>query len=282
MARTQTLEGLQLACLMDSLLLAICQDRLEAIHLTPLLTGDPCRFDRNSKLALDGPLRSPITCFGQKAAWISGPHLLAVEARPQGLFELWRHPAPSEICSLMWNEQGLWVLQKQLLLWLDPQHGSLIQEWKLPFVALDLKAVGPWLLIGGERGELFKIFDSQGHWLRPADDKVCFALTASSQLAAFSRGPSILFVDLVTARSRTLELPQPCVLPLILNQQWALVTSSEGMLYEVDLQGGLASIRGAHRPFTSFEPTTTAPVMTGNKVILAGPDGQLAAWALSQ
>jgi hypothetical protein len=267
---------------MDSLLLAICRDRLEVIHLTPLLTGDACRFNRNSKLALDGPLRSPIACFGQRAAWISGPNLLAVEARPQGLLEIWRRPAPSEICAVLWNEQGLWALQKQLLLWLDPQDGRLIQEWQLPFVALDFKAVGPWLLIGGERGELFKICDNQGHWLRPADDKVCFALAVAPQLAAFSRGRSLLFVDLVTARSRTLELPQACVLPLILSQQWALVTSSEGMLYEIDLQGGLAQIRAAHRPFTSFEPTTTAPVITGNKVLLAGPDGQLAAWTLNQ
>lgn len=281
LARTRALQGIQFACLMDSLLLAICPDRVEVVHLTPLLTGDACRFDRNSKLALQGPLHSKVACRGQLAAWVSGPQLLAMEARPQGLCQLWRRPAASEVRSLVWNHDGLWVLQKNRLLCFKSSDGSPLGEWELPFDALDLKAVDSYLLIGGERGELFKIVNQQGHWLRPADGKACFALSVSPQLAALSRGRDLLFVDLHTARSRTLELPQPCVLPLLLQQDWAILTSSEGMLYQVDLQGGLARIREARRPFTSFEPTTTAPVLIRDKVLMAGPDGQLAAWALN-
>lgn len=273
---SQTLES---AALLDNLLVGVWSNRVEVAHLTPRLTGDPCRYDRGRRSEVSGPLASPLTASGLHVVWKAGRELVCWVARPQGLEPLWRRPLERDCLGLCLHEEEVlflweWGVQRFAL-----ADGQPTGTHELNFRPVALRCQGDSLWVAGDGGELWR--HQRGLW-QPAWPAVgrgySFAVDAGHALV--SAGRKLHVLNLESGRRHSLELPQPCVLAPLLSQSTALLASYEGMLYQLDLDQEQPRVVLARRPFTSFEPTTVQPLLVGDRLVLAGPEGQVAVWSL--
>ncbi|MBN9413883.1 MAG: hypothetical protein J0I12_00535 [Candidatus Eremiobacteraeota bacterium] len=272
--------NVEAAALIDNLLVTIRQDQVEALHLTPALRQDSCRFDRNVRFQTPGPIASPLASNARSLAWIAGSELLCQQVSPAGLKPAWRQPWKGSCQSLAWNEQGLWALQKSHLTLHSESSGEPLLRLELPGAALALSLQGTDIWVCGDQGELWLYHSGvlQRNW--PGRGETCFSFATSPHHVIQCSGRRLRVLHQRSGRQHLLEIPQPCVLPPVLGPQWAVLVSYEGMVYQLALDQEQPRVSQARRPFSSFEPIMIRPVVAGPRLFLAGPEGQLAGWLL--
>jgi hypothetical protein len=272
--------GVEAAALLDNLLVTLRQNEVEVHHLTPHLRGDACRFDRNHRFQTSGRLASPLANSGQRLSWLAGSELVCQRIVPSGLQPAWRQPWKGECLALAWSRSGLWVLQQTSLQLLAGETGERLLSLELPAPALSLGTCGEDLWVCGQQGELwlYQAGTLQRNW--PGQQETCFSFAAGPTHVIQCSGRRLRVLHRPSGRQRLLEVPQPCVLPPVLGPQWAVLVSYEGMVYHLALDQEQPRVAQARRPFSSFEPIMTAPVVAGRRLFLAGPEGQLAGWHL--
>ena len=271
----------QAAALLDNLFVGLCQNQVEVLHLTPQLCQDACRYDRSSHFESSGPLASPLAQEAQRLVWVAGTQLVCYLARPQGLSPCWQTPLGESSPGIALVGERVFVLAGRCLREFQAHSGLEVGSTTLSFQPLGLRKVGQTLWIAGQRGELWKwrqggdmVRSSAGH------SGPCYSFQASQNHVVLCAGRTVHILDLVAGRQHALDLPQPCVLAPVLGDQWALLASYEGMLYLLALDQDQPRVVQARRPFSSFEPTTVPPQPAGDRLVLAGPEGQLAIWSL--
>lgn len=271
--------GIQAAALLDNLLVVLRGSEVEVVHLTPVLRQDLCRYDRNATLSAPGPLGSKLAPAQRHLAWVAGEQLVCYAVRPNQFALVWQAKI-REVCQdLAWTAQGLWCLSPSGLSCYDMQGGR-ISQLSLPAPALGLQVQGQDLWVCGQQGELWRYRDGQIQRSWPARGESCYAFCVGPGHIVQCSGRNLHVLSLDSGRQQTLQVPQPCVLPALLGAEWAVLVSYEGMLYHLSLQQEQPRVLEARRPFSSFEPIVLAPVVAGDKLVLAGPEGQLAAWTL--
>jgi hypothetical protein len=278
--RIRLRKPVQAAALLDNLWVGLAQDQVEVVHLTPLLCQDACRYDRNSNFSSGGELASPLAQDSQRLFWVARQQLVCYQARPQGLQKQWQAllPGPSPGLAL-WGE-WVFALVERSLFQFDARSGEQLNRTELPFQPQALKQAGDALWISGREGDLWKWKGGEltRGWAGPSRRSYQFGANPSH--VVLCAGRTVLNLNLNSGRQCSLELPQPCVLAPLLGENWALLSSYEGMLYQLALDQESPRVVQARRPFTSFEPTTVQPLIAGDRVVLAGPEGQLAVWSL--
>lgn len=272
--------GVQAAALLDNLLIAVRQDQVEVIHLTPPLRQDLCRFDRNARFVAQGPLRSPLAGSQRKLAWLAGDQLVCMAVRPSGLELAWTQPCKDPCRDLAWSPAGLWRLSEQSLSLHSEASGELLHITALPAPALSLQAGPEDVWICGRQGELWRWRDGQIQRSWPGHGEMCFDFAANASQVIQCSGRRLHILSLQSGRQHLLEVPQPCVLPALMGPHWAVLVSYEGMVYHLAFDQEQPRVVQARRPFSSFEPIMQKPVRAGDKLFLAGPEGQLAGWRL--
>lgn len=277
------LPGLVQGFLADFLFLGFLPDRLEVIHLTPYLTGDPCRVRRGSRRPLSHLPDLPAACSqeGDRLAWFSDGKLHSFHILAGGLVPAWQRPWGEACQQMLWHKKDLWLVEAQALSQLAGDSGHLIKRWPLPFACLEAVDCEGILVVGGQQGEVWLLRNpDEDIWLLPASPSRAYALAADRQRAIFSRGRTLLAADLESGRSWDLELPLSCTLPARLTPQQALITSANGTLLQVQFHGGRPSLGWSFRPFSSLEPNLHAPLLEDGMLLWASPEGQLSAWNL--
>lgn len=272
--------GVEAAALLDNLLVTICQNKVEILHLTPLLRNDPCRYDRNGGFSSPGPLASPLATDGRRLAWLAGSQLVCHQALPSGLRPAWSCPWKGTCAALAWNAEGLWALQDANLSLYSAENGELRLSVQLPAPAFSVNLQGKDVWVCGHQGELWLCQSGviQRNW--PGHGETCFGFAASPSHVIQCSGRRLHVLHQRSGRQHLLEIPQPCVLPALMGPQWAVMVSYEGMVYHLALDQEQPRVVQARRPFSSFEPLMTPPVLAGPRLFLAGPEGQLAGWLL--
>ncbi|MFN8609205.1 MAG: hypothetical protein U0931_16835 [Vulcanimicrobiota bacterium] len=279
LGRLQLAWAAQAAALVDNLLVSVREQAVEVVHLTPALRQDICRFDRNARFQTPGPLASRLAADRRNLAWLAGDQLVNYSVRPQGLQPAWQVKLRGGCADLAWNPQGLWCLQERALFLLGP-GGERLAEIELPAPALGLQAQAEDLWVCGQQGELWRCREGRIQRGWPAQEESCFAFAAGPEHVVQCCGRNLRALNLQSGRQHTLQVPQPCVLPPLVGPGWAVLVSYEGMLYHLALDQEQPRVLQARRPFSSFEPIVLPPVLAGDKLVLAGPEGQLAAWTL--
>jgi len=282
-ARLQRLpvcSGVQAAALLDNLLIAVREDQVEVVHLTPPLRHDLCRFDRNAHFAGPGPLRSPLACSERQLAWLAGDQLVCYAVRPSGLELVWRQPCSSPGRALAWTVAGLWRLSEEMLCLHSAADGKLLHSSALPAPGLSMQAQPEEVWVCGRQGELWRWRDGQVQRSWPGHGDMCFDFAANAGHVVQCSGRRLHILSLHSGRQHLLEVPQPCVLPPLMGPDWAVLVSYEGMVYHLALDQEQPRVIQARRPFSSFEPIMVKPIQAGDKLFLAGPEGQLAGWRL--
>ena len=272
----------QTAALIDNLFVGLSGEQIEVIHLTPVLCGDACRYDRNQHFSGPGPLRSALAHDSQRMVWVAGDQLCCYRALPQGLKKAWHsalNPTPLGLCL---HGPSVFVLTAQALLEFDASDGQLMATRPLPFEPLGLTSVADTLWIVGQQSELWRFQHGALSGVRVSPSGPCYNFQANRQHAVLCGGRHVQVLALRSGRLHTLELPQACVLRPLLGDHWALLASYEGMIYQLALEQEQPRVVQARRPFTSFEPTTVQPVLAGTRLLMAGPEGQLAQWSLAE
>lgn len=272
--------GVEAAALVDNLLVTVRQQQVEALHLTPPVRQDPCRFDRNDRFQSPGPLASPLAASRRNLAWVAGAELVCLQVLASGLKTAWRQPWKGSCQGLAWNEQGLWTLQESRLTLHSASTGEPLLRLELPGAALALSLQGSEAWICGQQGELW-LYQSgvlQRNW--PGREEACFSFATSPGHVIQCSGRRLRVLHQRSGRQHLLEIPQPCVLPPVIGPQWAVLVSYEGMVYQLALDQEQPRVSLARRPFSSFEPIMIQPLVAGPRLFLAGPEGQLAGWLL--
>jgi len=275
----------QAAALLDNLLIAVREEQVEVVHLTPLLRQDLCRFDRNARFAAQGPLRSPLACRDgsparQLVSWQAGDQLVCYAVRPSGLELAWKQPCNSVCRDLGWATAGLWRLSEEALSLHNAVDGELLHSTALAAPALSLQAQPEEVWICGQQGELWRWRDGQIQRSWPSHGEMCFDFAVNAGHVIQCSGRKLHILSLQSGRQHLLEVPQACVLPALIGPGWAILVSYEGMVYHLALDQEQPRVIQARRPFSSFEPIMVKPVQAGDKLFLAGPEGQLAGWRL--
>lgn len=267
------------AALVDNLVVGVAGRQVEVVHLTPRLCDDPCRYDRGRRLELEGSLASPLAASGLHLVWLAGRELHCWVARPQGLEPLWRRPLEAECQALAIHDEVVYFLGEGALTLWGLSDGQALGNYEFNFTGVALNCQGDSVWVAGRGGELWQLV--RGRWQAawpPVGRAYNFAADAAHVLV--SAGRKLHVLNRETGRRHTLELPQPCVLAPLLVDRTALLASYEGMLYQLALDQEQPRVVLARRPFTSFEPTTVQPLLVGDRLVLAGPEGQVAVWSL--
>jgi hypothetical protein len=267
------------AALLDNLLVALSSQEVEVLHLTPALRQDLCRFDRNARKRAPGPLCSRLAVSRRRLAWQAGDHLVSYLVRPDGLKEAWKLKTRGTCLDLAFGPQGLWCLRDSSLSLFD-QDGRSLTQVSLPAPAIGLQVQDQDLWVCGRQGELWRCQGERIQRAWPAQKESCFAFGAGPRHVLQCSGRNLHLLSLESGRQHWLQVPQPCVLPPLLGPSWAVLVSYEGMVYHLALDQEQPRVLQARRPFSSFEPIMLAPVVAGDKLVLCGPEGQLAAWSL--
>lgn len=272
--------GIEAAALSDNLLVSLRRNVLEVLHLTPSLRQDRCRFDRNARFELTGPLASPLASAGRNLAWVAGSELVCHRVQPGGLVPAWSRPWKGSCSGLAWNDEGLWALQGASLILYRATDGEALLQLQLPAPPLSLSLQGREAWVCGHQGELWLCHSGaiQRNW--PGRGETCFSFATSPAHVIQCSGRRLHVLSQRSGRQHLLEVPQPCVLPPVLGPQWAVLVSYEGMVYHLALDQEYPRVAQARRPFSSFEPLMVPPVLAGPRLFLAGPEGQLAGWLL--
>ncbi|MBS2034185.1 hypothetical protein JST97_04310 [bacterium] len=271
--------GIEAAALVDNLLVLVREREVEVVHLTPFLRKDLCRYDRNCRFPAPGQLRSRLAGKDRQLAWLAGEQLVHFSVRPNGFERTWTAKVRGGCLDLAWSEQGLWCLGEDGLSLYDAR-GCRMSQLELPAPALSLQVQGQDLWVCGQRGELWRCRGAQIQRSWPGHGESCFAFAAGPRHVLQCSGRNLHLLSLDSGRQQTLQVPQPCVLPPLLGSDWSVLVSYEGMVYQLSLQQEQPRVVQGRRPFSSFEPIMLAPVLAGDKLVLAGPEGQLVAWSL--
>lgn len=262
--------------LVDQLLLAFSEKALRVIHLTPTLQGDACRHQRDAHHHFPQSLQCAPVREGKRLVWLQGEQLQLWQAQPQGLECLWSVPWRGECHSLSFRSAQVAVAGSHSLDILQADTGERLQRWRLEQPGCRLASTDSALWLADRGGNLWRC-SPQGPQKVSASTRphshFGFALCESHAL--FTCGRHLEVVHLASARRHTLELPQPCLLDPLLGPGWAILSSYDGMLYRLQLESGPPQVVEAWRPFHSFEPSLTAPLLLARQLILAGPEGQL-------
>ena len=269
----------QAAALLDNLLVAVSAQDVEVLHLTPALRQDLCRFNRNARLQAPGPLCSRLAVGRRRLAWQAGDHLVSYLVRPEGLKEAWKLRIRGTCLDLAFGPQGLWCLGESDVS-LFAEDGQKLAQISLPGPAIGFQPQAEELWICGRQGELWRCLGQRIQRAWPAHKESCFAFAAGARHVLQCSGRNLHVLSLESGRQHLLQVPQPCVLPALLGPSWAVLVSYEGMVYQLALDQESPRVLQARRPFSSFEPIMLAPVVAGDKLVLCGPEGQLAAWNL--
>jgi len=270
------------AALVDNLFVSAAQDRLDVVHLTPLLHQDPCRFDRNARLQLPGRLASALHQGGDCVALVAGQYLVTYRVDPQGLHENWRRKLSAPCQGLAMAGSQLYLVSDKTLFELNLSDGSAVHSVLLPFDPLGLRSNRQEIWLASSSGELYRYRQGRLQRAWAGQSGPCYAFEVSAEHALLSGGRKLQILKLQSGRQFTLEVPQACVLPALVGPNWALLSCYEGMLYLLSLHQEPPRVVHARRPFTSFEPITLSPLLCGSRLVMAGPEGQLTCFSLRE
>jgi hypothetical protein len=279
------LQGCAVLATADKLWLVDLVDSLGCSHGSP---------NRKKSLSLKGQLVAPLA--------VDGGQFLACLTKDEDLYILQVFSYASGRLQLAWSQpvenpgdQTVWLscLGGQLLLAYD--RGQLITvslesgSWSQPLVlpvalaympplARTLRDVPTWL-VAAQDGSIFSVHGT-GKQLEVSPiasgcKESLFGFGANSEEIVCCHGKLIRRIDRLSGKQFELEVPQYCASAPWVSKNRAFVVSQEGTLYTLSLGSSTFQVEQALRLPGSYQGSTLAPVLAGNRLYLADASGQL-------
>jgi hypothetical protein len=245
----------------------------QRLSLTPLLNGRQTRAKQQSYLPLPGPgLILPQAGPGGQWAW-------PAEGQLQRVLPSMQRASPIGLegeCLALTSWQGFWVVaDRSGLRWWDHQSGQLqqVERWNSPPRSLCSHPQG--VLGLDEAGQVWLSLPTGRHCLLHQPSRPGFSICAGGSYVLLCQGREIAILHLQGARWQSLSLPQACVLPALISQNQALLTSYEGSLYQLQIEPEPVRVLTALRLFDSPEPYTQPVAWNGHQVVWLSAENQL-------
>ncbi len=277
--------------LLQGLLLVATGDRLVAVDLVEQLGVSPGSGSRKRVFSLKGEPRSDVVSDGRRYAALATAEggsvtLHVFELEGTRLQLLWsRTPGKLEDRGYM----GLALVQERLLVG-EPgglirafsvgtgtQVGDVrIEEGLAPLPLLTRQGAA---LVAAADGALYRVEALDLRLINLAEpcEQPLFAFGASQQDIVACHGRLLRRVDLRSGRVIRLQIPQHCTHDPVVAGQTAVVVSTDGTVYVLDLTGDHFQAVASRKVLTGVEGTGAPPLWTGRHLLVGGLDGELVA-----
>jgi hypothetical protein len=281
--------------LVDGLLVAAADHRLQIVDLATMLNITPDTPSRDRMLEFPGTITSHLVTDGRARVVFTSVdsgrlYLHCLMTRPgEGLqlrfSRLLGNGVPADaFCPVAFLDDAMIVGEPEGHLWVYHGEGRLLTEDTLRGGVAPL----PWLtrqggvLAAGADGRIYRLDASLGRLcVADACERPLYAFGASDAHLVACHGRLVRHIRLASTVSTQFELPQACSLDPLVVANTAALLSDEGSVYLLELGGASSFVRWTQRLFSSPGAVQAPLVATPRTLFACGPAGEVSAvgWA---